>query len=116
MRLQKISNHKPTKYQCERRTDRGGSTGIVFKHGSRRHVVYLVQEIPEAVCCPRSHAKMPQAGNLLESSCRPILAGICPHDDNVLKASVGIATINALSAHALKTTTVLTNLPLMGMH
>ena len=60
-----------------------------------------VQEIPEAVCCcPRSHAKMPQAGTLLSFPVADLMAYAL--DDNVLKASVGIAAINALSAILLE--------------
>jgi uncharacterized protein (DUF4213/DUF364 family) len=55
-----------------------------------------VQEIPEAVCCPRSHAKMPAAGELLNMQ----ITGLMDYalDDNALKAAVGMATLNALSS------------------
>ncbi len=59
-----------------------------------------VQEIPEAVCCPRSHAKMPVSGKLLNMQIAELMDYAL--DDNVLKAAVGIATINALSAILLE--------------
>ena len=75
-------------------------TGIVLSTGHAGMSYTPVQEIPEAVCCPRSHAKMPQAGNLLNLPVADLMEYAL--DDNVLKASVGIATINALSAILLE--------------
>src|SRR3990172_620038 len=71
-------------------------TGVVLSSGHAGMSYTPVQEIPEAVCCPRSHAKMPQAGHLLNFSVYDLMEYAL--DDNVLKAAVGIATINALSA------------------
>ena len=71
-------------------------TGVVLSTGHAGMSYTPVQEIPEAVCCPRSHAKMPQAGHLLNFSVYDLMEYAL--DDNVLKAAVGIATINALSA------------------
>ncbi len=71
-------------------------TGVVLSSGHAGMSYTPVQEIPEAVCCPRSHAKMPAAGELLN---RPITELMdYALDDNVLKAAVGMATLNALSA------------------
>jgi len=75
-------------------------TGVVLSTGHAGMSYTPVQEIPEAVCCPRSHAKMPQAGNLLNFSVYDLMEYAL--DDNVLKAAVGIATINALSAILLE--------------
>ena len=75
-------------------------TGIVLNTGHAGMSYTPVHEIPEAVCCPRSHAKMPQAGNLLNSPVTDLMEYAL--DDNVLKAAVGIATINALSAILLE--------------
>ena len=75
-------------------------TGVVLSTGHAGMSYTPVQEIPEAVCCPRSHAKMPQAGNLLNFPVTDLMEYAL--DDNVLKASVGIATINALSAILLE--------------
>lgn len=71
-------------------------TGVVVSTGHAGMSYTPVQEIPEAVCCPKSHARMPQAGNLLNFSVKELMDYAL--DDNVLKAAVGIATINALSA------------------
>ncbi|HLE87920.1 MAG TPA: DUF364 domain-containing protein [Candidatus Brocadiaceae bacterium] len=75
-------------------------TGVVLSTGHAGMSYTPVQEIPEAVCCPRSHAKMPQAGHLLNFSVYDLMEYAL--DDNVLKAAVGIATINALSAILLE--------------
>src|SRR3972149_5995794 len=74
--------------------------GVVLSTGHAGMSYPPVQEIPEAVCCPRSHAKMPHAGNLLNFPVTDLMEYAL--DDNVLKASVGIATINALSAILLE--------------
>ena len=71
-------------------------TGVVLSSGHAGMSYTPVQEIPEAVCCPRSHAKMPAAGELLNME----ITGLMDYalDDNALKAAVGMATLNALSA------------------
>lgn len=71
-------------------------TGVVLSTGHAGMSYTPVQEIPEAVCCPRSHARMPQAGDLLNFPIHDLMEYAL--DDNVLKAAVGTATINALSA------------------
>lgn len=71
-------------------------TGVVLSTGHAGMSYTPVQEIPEAVCCPRSHAKMPAAGKLLNMELAELIDYAL--DDNVLKAAVGIATINACSA------------------
>ncbi len=71
-------------------------TGVVLNTGHAGMSYTPVQEIPEAVCCPRSHAKMPVSGKLLNMQIAELMDYAL--DDNVLKAAVGIATINALSA------------------
>lgn len=75
-------------------------TGVVLSTGHAGMSYTPVQEIPEAVCCPRSHAKMPQAGDLLNFSIDALMEYAL--DDNVLKAAVGTATVNALSAILLE--------------
>jgi uncharacterized protein (DUF4213/DUF364 family) len=54
-----------------------------------------VGEIPEAVCCPTSAARMPQAGALEGRPVSEILNYAL--DPNVLKSAIGVATINALT-------------------
>jgi uncharacterized protein len=75
-------------------------TGIVLNTGHAGMAYTPVQEIPEAVCCPRSHAKMPQAGNLLHLHAENLMEYAL--DDNVLKSAIGIAAINAFSALLLE--------------
>jgi len=71
-------------------------TGVVLSSGHAGMSYTPVQEIPEAVCCPRSHAKMPAAGQLLNKQITELMDYAL--DDNALKAAVGMATLNALSA------------------
>ena len=71
-------------------------TGVVLSSGQAGMSYTPVQEIPEAVCCPRSHAKMPAAGELLNKEITELMDYAL--DDNALKAAVGMATLNALSA------------------
>jgi uncharacterized protein (DUF4213/DUF364 family) len=54
-----------------------------------------IAEIPEAVCCPTTAARMPQAGSLVGKPASEIL----PYslDPNVLKSAIGVAVLNALS-------------------
>ncbi len=75
-------------------------TGAVLSSGHAGMSYTPVQEIPEAVCCPRSHAKMPAAGDLLNKQITELMDYAL--DDNALKASVGMATLNALSAVLLE--------------
>ena len=75
-------------------------TGVVLSSGHAGMSYTPVQEIPEAVCCPRSHAKMPAAGELLNKQITELIDYAL--DDNVLKAAVGMATLNALSAVLLE--------------
>ena len=71
-------------------------TGVVLSSGHAGMSYTPVQEIPEAVCCPRSHAKMPAAGKLLGMRITELMDYAL--DDNALKAAVGMAMLNALSA------------------
>ena len=75
-------------------------TGVVLNTGHAGMSYTPIQEIPEAVCCPRSHAKMPVSGKLLNMQIAELMDYAL--DDNALKAAVGIATINALSAILLE--------------
>ncbi len=53
------------------------------------------QELPEAVCCPTTQRRMPDAGKLLDYPLTEILEYAL--DENGLKSCLGVATINALS-------------------
>ncbi|MEK7290894.1 MAG: DUF4213 domain-containing protein, partial [Planctomycetota bacterium] len=57
-------------------------TGVVLSTGHAGMSYTPVQEIPEAVCCPRSYAKMPQAGTLLNFPVTDLMEYAL--DDNVL--------------------------------
>jgi uncharacterized protein (DUF4213/DUF364 family) len=59
-----------------------------------------IGEIPEAVCCPTTSARMPQAGKLEKKP----LSEILPYslDANVLKSAIGISALNALSQSILE--------------
>ncbi|MDP2660867.1 MAG: DUF364 domain-containing protein [Dehalococcoidia bacterium] len=57
-------------------------------------------EIPQSRCCPLSHARMGEAGKLLD---------LClfehvdlAHSENLLESAVGVATVNALSSLLLE--------------
>ena len=54
-----------------------------------------VKEMPEAVCCPSSARAMPLSGRLRGRTAREYLGYI--FDKNILKRTLGIAALNALS-------------------
>jgi uncharacterized protein (DUF4213/DUF364 family) len=70
-------------------------TGVVLETGHGGVAATPVREIPEAVCCPRSLTRMPEAGALRG---RPV-GEFLPFafDRNVLKRAIGVAALNALS-------------------
>jgi uncharacterized protein len=70
-------------------------TGVKLSTGHGGCAFTPIGEIPEAVCCPTTAARMPQAGNLEGSPVSEILK--CALDTNVLKSAIGVATLNALS-------------------
>jgi uncharacterized protein (DUF4213/DUF364 family) len=70
-------------------------TGVKLLTGHAGVAFTPIGEIPEAVCCPTTAARMPQAGNLDKSSVSEILKYAL--DTNVLKSAIGVATLNALS-------------------
>ena len=70
-------------------------TGVKLSTGHAGVAFTPIGEIPEAVCCPATVARMPQAGNLDGNSVSEILK--YAHDPNVLKSAIGVATLNALS-------------------
>jgi uncharacterized protein (DUF4213/DUF364 family) len=55
-----------------------------------------VKELPQAVCCPSSAEAMPLSGRLSGRTAAEYLDWIT--DPNILKRTLGIATLNALSA------------------
>jgi len=70
-------------------------TGVKLSTGHAGVAFTPVGEMPEAVCCPTSAARMPAAGRLEKT---PVLE-ILPYalDRNVLKSAIGVATLNAVS-------------------
>lgn len=70
-------------------------TGVVLETGHAGVAATPVREIPEAVCCPRSLARMPEAGSLSGMPVKEILS--FAFDQSVLKRAIGVATLNALS-------------------
>jgi len=70
-------------------------TGVKLSTGHAGCAFTPIGEIPEAVCCPTTAARMPQAGNLEGSPVSDILKYAL--DPNVLKSAIGVATLNALS-------------------
>jgi uncharacterized protein (DUF4213/DUF364 family) len=70
-------------------------TGVKLSTGHAGVAFTPIAEIPEAVCCPTTAARMPQAGNLDGSTVSEIIKYAL--DTNVLKSAIGVATLNALS-------------------
>lgn len=70
-------------------------TGVVLETGHAGVAATPVREIPDAVCCPRSLARMPEAGSLRGRLARDLLP--FAFDRNVLKRAIGVAALSALS-------------------
>ena len=70
-------------------------TGVKVSTGHAGVAFTPVGEIPEAVCCPTTAARMPQAGNFERSPASEVIKYAL--DPNVLKSAIGVATLNALS-------------------
>src|SRR4030043_654319 len=70
-------------------------TGVKLSTGHAGVAFTPIGEIPEAVCCPTTAARMPQAGTFERSPASEVLKYAL--DPNVLKSAIGVATLNALS-------------------
>ena len=70
-------------------------TGVKLSTGHAGCAFTPIGEVPEAVCCPTTAARMPQAGKLGGRPVSEILKYAL--DLNVLKSAIGVATLNALS-------------------
>jgi uncharacterized protein (DUF4213/DUF364 family) len=70
-------------------------TGVKLSNGHAGAAFTPIGEIPEAVCCPTTAARMPQAGNLEGRPASEIIQYAA--DKNVIKSAIGVATLNALS-------------------
>src|SRR5690606_13615829 len=71
-------------------------TGVKLSDGHGGLCFTPIKEIPEAVCCPSSARAMPLSGRLGGRSAREYLDDLS--SDSILKKTLGIATLNALSA------------------
>lgn len=71
-------------------------SGVKLSDGSGGLCFTPIKEIPEAVCCPSSAKAMPLSGKLAGRSVKAYLEDI--FGDNILKKTLGIAVLNALSA------------------
>jgi uncharacterized protein (DUF4213/DUF364 family) len=70
-------------------------TGVKLSNGHAGVAFTPIGEIPEAVCCPTSAARMPQAGDSEGRSLSEILKYSL--NNNVLKSAMGVAALNAIS-------------------
>lgn len=70
-------------------------TGVKLSTGHGGCAFTPIGEIPEAVCCPASAARMPQAGVIEGRHISEIVNYSL--DPNVLKSAIGVATLNALT-------------------
>jgi uncharacterized protein (DUF4213/DUF364 family) len=78
-------------------------TGVKLSTGHAGVAFTPIGEMPEAVCCPSSAARMPAAGSLAKT---PVLE-ILPYalDRNVLKSAIGVATLNAVTQIIVESST-----------
>jgi uncharacterized protein (DUF4213/DUF364 family) len=70
-------------------------TGVKLSTGHAGVAFTPIGDVPEAVCCPATAARMPQAGKLRGTPVSETLKYAL--DPNVLKSAVGVATLNALT-------------------
>ncbi len=70
-------------------------TGVKLSTGHAGVAFTPIGEIPEAVCCPTTAARMPQAGDLEGKPLSEIARYSL--DKNVLKSAMGVAALNAIS-------------------
>jgi uncharacterized protein (DUF4213/DUF364 family) len=70
-------------------------TGVKLSNGHAGVAFTPIGEIPEAVCCPTTAARMPQAGALEGRPASEIIQYAT--DKNVIKSAIGVATLNTLS-------------------
>ena len=77
-------------------------TGVKLSTGHAGCAFTPIGEIPEAVCCPTTAARMPQAGALEGIPISEIIKYSL--DPNVVKSAIGVATLNAVSQLILEST------------
>ncbi len=71
-------------------------TGVKLSSGHAGIAYTPIHELPEAICCPKAQARMPQAGELLGQDIETLMNHAL--EENPLRAAIGVATLNALSA------------------
>jgi len=71
-------------------------SGVKLSDGNGGLCFTPIKEIPEAVCCPSSAKAMPLSGKLAGRSVNTYLNDI--FGSNILRKTLGIATLNALTA------------------
>ena len=70
-------------------------TGVRLESGHAGVAFTPIGEIPEAVCCPTSAARMPDVGKLTRKDIDELIAyAMSP---NPIKSAIGVALVNALS-------------------
>lgn len=70
-------------------------TGVKLSTGHAGVAFTPVAELPEAVCCPTTAARMPRAGSLDRKPVSTLVDFAL--DRNVLKTALGVAALNALT-------------------
>lgn len=76
-------------------------TGVKLNTGHTGIAFTPIREVPEAVCCPSSLTRLPEAGKLKGKKVMEMLK--LSTDKNVLKSAIGVATLNALTGFLIKT-------------
>ncbi|WP_314053730.1 DUF4213 domain-containing protein, partial [Lancefieldella parvula] len=71
-------------------------SGVKLSDGQGGLCFTPVKEMPQAVCCPSSARAMPLSGRLTKRSIEETLADL--NSNNILRKTLAIATLNALSA------------------
>ena len=80
-------------------------SGVKLSNGQGGLCFTPVKELPEAVCCPSSSKAMPLSGKLAGRRVDEYLADL--ENDNILRKTLAIATLNALSSSCWDKTGVL---------
>lgn len=75
-------------------------TGVKLESGHAGLAFTPIREIPEAVCCPSSAARMPDAGKLATKDIDELLS--YAKSPNPIKGAIGVAVLNALSHYLLE--------------
>ena len=74
-------------------------TGVKLSTGHGGVAFTPVQEIPDAVCCPKSHGQMPKSGHLSGQPLDEVLMDSM--NPSPLKSAIGVAAVNAISQKIL---------------